>query len=155
MSIPSPRGFSWVVPDVLAAMGRPLDTRAAMEFLQDEGITVMVSLTEDRLSEMLADEFGFETHHIPIPDFAAPTAAQIDRFVRIVERAGRAGRKGVVHCYAGHGRTGTMLACYLVSLGRSASQALAEVRALRPGSVETAVQEDAVNRFARRLERRR
>jgi atypical dual specificity phosphatase len=57
-----------------------------------------------------------------------------------------------VHCGAGLGRTGTLLACYLVSsAGLTADEAIARVRAARPGSIETDEQEQAVRRFAQRL----
>jgi atypical dual specificity phosphatase len=57
-----------------------------------------------------------------------------------------------VHCGGGLGRTGTLLACYLVSAeGLPADAAIARVRAARPGSVETEDQEQAVRRYAERL----
>jgi atypical dual specificity phosphatase len=42
-----------------------------------------------------------------------------------------------------------MLAAYLVTRGLSAPDAVAEIRRLRPGSVETPEQEDRVAEFAR------
>jgi len=45
-----------------------------------------------------------------------------------------------VHCGAGLGRTGTVLACYLVSRGLTAEQAIGEVRLARPGAVEAVSQ---------------
>jgi protein-tyrosine phosphatase len=48
-----------------------------------------------------------------------------------------------------------MAACYLVSLGRTPEEALAEVRALRPGAVETEEQEEAVQDYAKLLRRKR
>jgi atypical dual specificity phosphatase len=56
----------------------------------------------------------------------------------------------VVHCGAGLGRTGTLLACYLVSTGLRPDQAIARVRCVRPGSVETRAQEAAVEAFGQR-----
>ena len=51
----------------------------------------------------------------------------------------------------GHGRTGTMLACYLVKTrGMSGADAILETRRLRPGSIETAEQERAVVQFYQR-----
>lgn len=155
MSLPPPHGFSWVVPGALAAMGRPRNPVTAMEFLKDEGIEVIISLTETPLSRPLIEEFGFVCHHIPVRDFSAPTAQQITRFVNTIEKTRRSGRKCVVHCLAGHGRTGTMLACYFVSRGKTPREALEEVRKLRPGAVETQEQENAVERYAHRLRRKR
>jgi len=53
-------------------------------------------------------------------------------------------------CGAGLGRTGTLLAAYFVTQGDSADEAIARVRAGRPGSVETLQQEQAVHEFSRR-----
>jgi atypical dual specificity phosphatase len=46
------------------------------------------------------------------------------------------------------GRTGTILAAWLVSRGQGAGEAIALVRSLRPGSIETRAQEESVRRFA-------
>ena len=54
----------------------------------------------------------------------------------------------ILHCDAGLGRTGTVLAAYLVSRGESASAALEKVRAMRPGSVETPDQEQVITKYA-------
>lgn len=56
-----------------------------------------------------------------------------------------------MHCTLGFGRTGTMLACYLVKeRGLCAGDAIAEIRRLRPGSIETYEQEKAVFQFYQR-----
>ena len=59
-------------------------------------------------------------------------------------------RPVVVSCYAGIGRTGTVLACYLVNRGAEPADAIDEVRRLRPRSVQTPEQEAAVYEYARR-----
>ena len=52
-----------------------------------------------------------------------------------------------VHCYGGCGRTGTMLALYLISSGINGKDALEKIRSIRPCSVETEEQEKLVLEF--------
>jgi ADP-ribosyl-[dinitrogen reductase] hydrolase len=51
-----------------------------------------------------------------------------------------------MHCYAGLGRTGTIAARLLVEHGMRPDVAIAQVRKIRPGSIETLEQEDYVLR---------
>jgi atypical dual specificity phosphatase len=150
-----PQHFSWVVDDVLAAMARPFDLEPALDFLQDQGIDVVVTLLDEPLDEALVRGRGMEYYHIAVADFTAPTQDQIELFVEIVEAAREAGKRVVAHCHAGMGRTGTMLAAYLAHLGYDAWAAIDEVRRLRPGSIETPEQEDAVVAFSSRVRARR
>ena len=54
-----------------------------------------------------------------------------------------------MHCLLGIGRTGTMLACYLVAKNEySADEAIAETRRRRKLAVETPAQEQAIRDFA-------
>ena len=55
-----------------------------------------------------------------------------------------------VHCAAGLGRTGTIIACWFAHEKMSGRDAIARIRRLRPGSVETDEQADAIMEFARR-----
>ena len=56
------------------------------------------------------------------------------------------------HCAWGRGRTGTMMACYLAKRQRlSAADAIAEIRRMRPGSVDSAKQENAVHVYVQSL----
>ena len=57
----------------------------------------------------------------------------------------------MVTCQAGLGRTGTILACYLVYVGYKSENAVKLVRELRPGSIQTREQEDAITNFEEHL----
>ena len=153
------RGPEFVVKGVLAGMGRPPYGRELKGFfrsLEEKGIGAIVSLTEDAPDAADLDAEGLESLRLPVRDFSPPTAKQIDRFVAFVRRfCGKTGKAVAVHCGSGLGRTGTMLACFLVAEGRTPSQALSEVRRRRPGSVETDGQEKAVRDYSARLARRR
>jgi atypical dual specificity phosphatase len=151
-----PQGFSWVIEDDLAAMAHPgtgdaLD--AALECLARKGIVLLVSLTTDPVDATTARAHGINVLHLPIDDFTAPTQQQIVQFVAEVRTTIADGGAVGVHCGAGIGRTGTMLAGYFVSDGMTADEAIAHIRELRPGSVETEAQEQAVRDYAASLDR--
>lgn len=150
-----PRNFSWLIQNEIAGMARPLSLVADLEFLKDNGIEAIVSLTEIPLHKTLVDEFGFEYKHIPVVDLTSPTLEQVEEFVTFVNSLRGVRKKIVVHCDAGIGRTGTMLACYLVSKGYTARNAISEVRIRRPGSIETVDQEDTVIKYEKRLSGKR
>ncbi len=152
--VPPAQGFSWIVPGELAAMplpgrDRPLDEDAA--FLQQEGIRVLVSLTEEPPDAEVLASRAIDQEHIPVQDYTPPTLQQMIEFVAMVEDSVAAGNPVGVHCTAGLGRSGTMAAAYLVAEGASADEAIATVRQLRPGSIETPAQEDAVRLFEENL----
>jgi atypical dual specificity phosphatase len=150
--------FTFVIPGVLAGMERPgtsASPREDLEFLKSQGIGAIVSLTAAPLDAALVQEFGFRYLHLPVPDFGTPRLEQTDEFVRFQRQSEQDGLGTVIHCGAGHGRTGTMLACALVERGTPADEAIVRVRRLRPCSIETFEQEAFVRGFEEHVQRGR
>ncbi len=142
--------FSYVVDGVLAGCAHPStygDLRQALQELLDKGIGALVSLDEVGIPLHAVAEYGFPYLHLPIPDFGAPSMDQARQFVEFVEQQRQNRRAVAVHCHAGYGRTGTMLACYLVTQGLSANEAIKSIRSKRPGSIETHEQERFITEF--------
>jgi protein-tyrosine phosphatase len=127
--------------------------------LRDQyGAKVLVTLLEEfemrrlGIPELLAvaRRMRFRVLWFPIPDVTVP--ADLPATVKLVGQvvdALAAGETVVVHCRGGLGRSGTIAACCLVAQGRGPREAIALVRAARPGAVEIREQEKFVERFAR------
>jgi atypical dual specificity phosphatase len=155
MSAPN---FSFVLPGRLAGLadpGRGPELEQTLAVLREHGVGGLVSLTQEPPGVDALARAGIEPLHLPVPDFAAPTIRQVTHFALFVDRLTGRDQAVAVHCGAGQGRTGTMLACYLVHEGAAPAEAIRRVRALRPGSVETLEQEDAIYRYAESLGRNR
>jgi atypical dual specificity phosphatase len=145
----APEGFSWIDKPLLAAMARP-SSPEELTWLRHQGIEVVVSLTEDRLRRDWVEQANLLVFHEPLEDMEAPTQDQLDRSVSAIARATDRNMGVAVHCGAGLGRTGTVLAAYLIAKGQSAANAIAKIRRLRPGSIETEDQVAAIELYARR-----
>jgi atypical dual specificity phosphatase len=142
--------FGWLIEDCLAGTSRPR-THDAFGMLRSLGVTALLSLSELPLPDVALAHFGFQAVCVPIADFTAPTTNQVQQAISAIERYIDMGHAVAVTCGAGLGRTGTILACYLVWQGVPAEQAIASVRARRPGSIETPEQEAAVAAYAQYL----
>jgi len=149
-----PSNFAWFTEHQIAGMERPGSYHPLEEdlaFLKSHGIEVIISLTIAPLERKGFERFDFEVFHIPVPDGEAPGIPEIERFVNYVNYWLSNRKKIVVHCGAGYGRTGTMIACYLVSLGHRAGRAIAEVRRRVQPAIENAAQEKRVAEYERYL----
>ncbi len=116
---------------------------------------VVVTLLDDAEMELLhvtglgaaVVHDGMEWLHLPINDHAIPDAAFEERWKAVgphLETILRGGRRVLVHCRGGLGRSGMIASRMLVELGVPADEAIARVRAARPGAIETAEQVDYV-----------
>jgi atypical dual specificity phosphatase len=142
------RNFSWVLPGELAGAGRP-HTPTSCRVLVEQGIKTLITLTEDALPVQWTSAVGLETVHIPVSDMGAPSLEQLNEAIQAIDESLATKKPVAVHCLGGIGRTGTVLAAYLVHRGLGAEEAIAEIRRLRQPSLETLAQEEAVRQYAR------
>ncbi len=130
-----PTGFSWFVDGMVAASGFPA-SRRQIKWVHAQGIAAVVTLTEYPLPKDLTESIDMEFVHIPMNDHLPPAPEKLLLAAKEVEDRVRQNKAVLVHCLAGLGRTGTVLAAWLILNGISASEAIERVRKARPGSIE-------------------
>src|SRR5262245_37201305 len=143
-----PHGFSWIEKPLLAALSKPTSLEE-LQWLREHGIELLVSLTEEPLRRDWVNDAGLLVLHVPMEAMEPPTQEQLDKCISAILRAMDRQMGVAVHCGAGLGRTGVVLACYLVAKGQPPDNAIVRVRRLRPGSIETDEQAEAIHHFAR------
>ena len=169
-SFPMKPHIWWAWPGKLAGMAMPFvhherrrpGAKREINAFQDDiphmwqaGIRAVVCLLPGGSDQQVFTSLGFKYLHLPLRDGAAPTFPDISRFVPFVRENLDANRPVVAHCAAGMGRTGTVLAAYLIAEGWSTNQAIREIRSARPGAIETSDQTTFLAQFAAAIARGR
>src|SRR5713101_3512118 len=125
-TVPYPNTY-WVVPGQFLAGEHPGDLSdnilmARLSALLESGIRTFVDLTEEREMEPyynflrdLAEERAVEVTsiRIPIPDRRVPSVGALRCILDVIDRSIADDGAVFVHCFAGIGRTGTVVGCYL------------------------------------------
>jgi atypical dual specificity phosphatase len=175
VALPGPGGLScamngsqksnllwWVIPKVLAGMPMPfihperrMAGRGALTAFDDElpilhslRVCAVVSLLNLPSDASIYVSAGFAFLCLPIPDGGAPRMVQAAEFIRFVTEQLSADRPVAVHCSAGLGRTGTMLATYLIAQGANARAAIQQVRVVEKMAIETPAQIEFLEQYA-------
>ena len=126
--------------------------REELLYLKGKGVRTIVRLEEHTVSGEAAGLVDMAEY---VPDFEPPTTGQIGRIVAFIHEQMENDAPVAVSCKAGLGRTGTVLACYLVHTGYRAEDALDRVRRVRPGSAESPQQQEFVYMYEERLRKGR
>lgn len=163
------RNFYWLYEGIMAGSARPggevgrygtvPQGKTLMESIDDDlrwlrsqGIGAILSLTETPLPTDALERHEIAALHLPIDDQTAPTQVELLAALDFIDQQRVIGRAVLVHCRIGEGRTGSILAAYLIRQGATPEDALAQLRAIRPGAVSAPSQREALIAFARNRE---
>jgi atypical dual specificity phosphatase len=147
-----PTNFSWVIKDKLAGSGRPMTYRQ-FSWIVAQGIDSIITAREAPLTSEWFNNSTFAANsidhlHLNVKDYGAPSLEQLSNTIDFMEKQIDKGKRVLVHCAAGKGRTGTILAAYLLKEENlTAAQAINKIRKLRPGSIQTKTQENCIEAF--------
>jgi atypical dual specificity phosphatase len=148
-----PTNFSWVIDNKLAGSGTPM-TSEQYRWLIKNNIKSIVTVREfplpqkwlvDNEKETIINDYKF----VYVKDYGVPSLEVLDNIVDYINiKITKEEKPLVVHCAAGKGRTGTILAAYLLKQDNISSQdAIKKIRSLRPGSIQSKIQEDILHEY--------
>jgi len=104
-----------------------------LDMLKQNGIDAIVNLCGEFCDlHEIQMESGFEVHYVPVPDECAPDVNAMETAFEWLDNTLSQGRKVLVHCRFGVGRTGTFVTAYLLTKGlnmKAATKALQHTRA--------------------------
>lgn len=130
------------------------DAQPRLRAFAAAGVTSFVDLTEEleRLTAyapLVAEGIRVERH--PIPDTGVPSEAEMREILDRIDSELDRGEVVYVHCWGGHGRTGTVVGCWLVRHGRTGREALDRIAELRAEVPEADWRESPENDRQRRM----
>lgn len=141
--------FNWIIKDMLAGSGQPgmIDTlENDVKFMKRIGIKQIVTLTEKPLNPPMS-KYGFEEFHFAISDMGIPLPKKAEVICNHILQSIDRREPVLVHCKAGLGRTGTILACCLIHLGKSPKEAINALRKKNKGYIQTTSQEMFIGHY--------
>jgi len=146
-----PDKFSWLIENKLAGSGIPTSIDE-VQWMIKQGVKSIVTIREEPLDESWVKDVNYL--HILSNDMSVPEFDDLVYAVDFIHRRITNNEPVLVHCLAGMGRTGVILACYLIKYQKmSASEATEKIREERPGSIQSYPQEEIIFRFEKSLKR--
>ena len=142
-----PTNFSWVTEGKLAGSGLPV-TQDEFKWVLDKGIKSIVTVREVPLPSRWIDGTNIDYLHLVVEDYGVPNMEVLDEAVNYIDNKIQSAKPVLVHCAAGKGRTGALLAAYMIKKENlTAEQAIEKIRLMRPGSVQSVTQETALSMY--------
>lgn len=122
--------LSWVTPDL--AVGGSFPPGCAARLAADQSLGAVIDVRRERCDDPIELKgAGLLFLHLPTEDHAAVGQAMLDRGVGFARRAASDGRRLLIHCEHGIGRSATVALCVLVDRGLGPLASLARAKNAR------------------------
>ena len=146
-----PDNFSWLIKNKLAGSAIPTSIKE-IDWVIEQGVKSIVTIREEPLDDDWIKNVNYL--HVMSDDMGIPEFDDLTNAVDFIHQRLNEKEPVMVHCLAGLGRTGTILASYLVKYeNMSADKAIEKVREIRPGSIQSYPQEEIIFQFEKSLNR--
>jgi len=140
-----PDNFSWIIEEKLAGSAIPT-SKEEIDWVKQEGVKSIVTIREEPLEDEWIKDVNYL--HVHSNDMGIPEFSDLVNSVDFIHQRITNEEPVMVHCLAGLGRTGTILACYLIKYEEmTAGDAIEKVRQERHGSIQSFSQEERIFRF--------
>ena len=140
-----PDNFSWIIEEKLAGSAIPT-SKEEIDWIKQEGVKSIVTIREEPLEDEWIKDVNYL--HVHSNDMGIPEFSDLVNSVDFIHQRITNDEPVMVHCLAGLGRTGTILACYLIKYeDMIADDAIEKVRRERHGSIQSFSQEEIIFRF--------
>ena len=114
--------LTWITNQL--AGGRAPMSYEELASIKEQGIDAIVNLCGEFTDlHKIEEEAGFEVYYLPTPDEQVPALQEMEKALEWLDEAIYLGKKVLVHCRHGHGRTGTFISAYLLRRGLSLKKA--------------------------------
>lgn len=123
-----------VLPNKL--YGMPAPEEKDLQNLSDKGVKSIVCLLEDNSNIETYNTNGFESLWLPVADNEAPTFEQVEKLVWFIDEQNQKNNPVAIHCQGGKGRTGTLIASYLIAKGASYEDAMNQIEVNQPNAIK-------------------
>ena len=127
--------LTWVTPQL--AVGHAPMSYEELDSIKRQGIKAIMNLCLE-IEELakFEQEQGFEVYYLPIMDAGLPEVNELEKALDWLDEAIYLGKKVLIHCRHGIGRTGTVVYSYLLRKGLDSKKAKKKMRGIRSQPTE-------------------
>lgn len=125
--------LTWIMEQL--AVGHAPMSYEELDSIREQGVGAIVNLCgEYRDLHQIERDRGFEVYYLPVDDNQAPPLRELEKALQWLDEAMYLGKKVLIHCTYGVGRTGTFVTSYLLRRGFSLKLARQKLKRTRAES---------------------